>query len=331
MKKVVTYTLAIFFVTLVLNSFTTLPKDSITNIKTSSESEILANYLENHGRFKSITENTLINADEVKKNFKNLKYHIIDIRSESWFEYGHIKNAHNVKAQDLLNYFETKITPSNFDKIVVICYSGQSASYYTSLLRIAGYNNVFSMKWGMSSWRVDFAENSWLKNIKNTFASKLETKENAILENKSYSSLETEKTDAKPILRTKLLKAFATPYREHIIKSADVFATPNNYYIISYTNYDNYKNGHITGAKEYNPGNSFQLSTDLKTLPTNKKIAIYCETGQNAAKMVAYLSLLGYDTGNIAYGGNSFMNKVLKEKKWNAFSKKEIHMFPVIE
>lgn len=331
MKKAVTYSFAILFVTLALSSFTTIQKDSIPNTKTSSEFETLVNYLESQGRYKSITENTLISADEVKKNIKNVKYHIIDIRSESWFEYGHIKNAHNVKAENLLSYFETKITPNNFDKIVVICYSGQSASYYTSLLRIAGYNNVYSMKWGMSSWRVDFAENSWLKNIKNTFASKLETNKNSVTANNSFPSLQTGKSDAKAILRTKLLKAFAAPYREHIIKSADVFANPANYYVISYNTSENYKNGHIPGAKEYQPASSFQLTTDLNTLPADKKVAIYCETGQNAAKMVAYLSILGYDTGNIAYGENSFMNTQLKAKNWNAFSKKEINMFPVIE
>jgi rhodanese-related sulfurtransferase len=314
---------------LVFSSFTTISKNSI--FKSNSDSEILSNYIESNGIFKSISENTLIRANEVKKNIENLKYHIIDIRSESWFEYGHIKNANNVKPADLLSYFETKISPNNFEKIVVICYSGQSASYYTSLLRIAGYNNVYSMNWGMSSWRVDFAENSWLKNIKNTFASKLETNENAAQSTSQFPTLHTNKTNPKEILRERLLKAFSTPYREHIIKSTDVFENPNNYFTISYTNLENYKNGHIPGAFNYTPSNSFTIATNLNTLPINKKIAIYCETGQRAAKMVAYLSLLGYDTGNIAYGENSFMNKILKEKNWNAFSKKEIHMYPVIE
>ena len=47
--------------------------------------------------------------------------------------------------------------------------------------------------------------------------------------------------------------------------------------------------------------------------------------------MVAYLNVLGYDMGNIAYGENGFMNDVLKDNDWNAFTKKEINMFPVIE
>ncbi|GAG87770.1 unnamed protein product [marine sediment metagenome] len=143
--------------------------------------------------------------------------------------------------------------------------------------------------------------------------------------------LNTGKLDAKEILKVRLEKAFATPYKEYIIKSADVFETPNNYYVINYWDQDKYNSGHIPGAVDYEPYSSLSSTTDLYSLPTDKKIAIYCSTGQSAAYVVAYLNLLGYEVGNIAYGANSFMNKVLKEKELGAFSKKEINMFPVIE
>ncbi len=35
--------------------------------------------------------------------------------------------------------------------------------------------------------------------------------------------------------------------------------------------------------------------------------------------------------GNIAYGENGFMNETLQDKGWDAFTKKEINMFPVVE
>ena len=133
-------------------------------------------------------------ASEVKDNMKNPKYHIIDIRTESWFEYGHIKGAANVKAETLLTYFETKIKPADFDKIVLVCYSGQSAAYYASLLRLAGYPNVASMKWGMSSWREDFANNAWNKNISNDFASKIESTEKEKQVKGEHPILKTGKT-----------------------------------------------------------------------------------------------------------------------------------------
>ncbi|MDH5412741.1 MAG: rhodanese-like domain-containing protein [Flavobacteriaceae bacterium] len=334
MKKL-SYFLVVMLITVsaVLSSFTS--KNYDTNKVSQNppdEFEILLNYLESNGNFiNTLASEAILSADEIKKNMKNPKYQLIDIRSDSWFEYGHIKDAKNVKASDLLNYFESDINPADFDKIVLICYSGQSAAYYSSLLRLAGYNNVYSMKWGMSSWRVDFADNSWNKNIGDHYDGKLETMVSSKAEKGSHPAILTGKTDPKDILKERLQKLFETPYSDFIIKSADVFENPSNYYIVNYWDQDRYINGHIPNAVQYQPFTSLNSTADLYTLPTDKKVAIYCSTGQSAAYVVAYLNVLGYEVGNIAYGANSFMNKTLKEKDWDAFTKKEINMFPVIE
>ena len=330
MKKATPFFILLFLATTLLSGFKNTEQKQPIN--PPSEFELLVQYLEKNGNFiNSELAPALIPASEVKDNFKNSKYLVLDIRSESWFEYGHIKNAKNVKAESLLNYFENSIDPKSFDKIIIVCYSGQSAAYYTSLLRLAGYDNVYNMKWGMSSWRLDFAEKSWEKNITNVYADKLETTENAKAAIGTYPVLNTGKTEAKDILKVQLEKAFAIPYKESILKSEDVLKDPSNYYIVNYWTKDKYSNGHIPGAIQYQPNESLASTTYLNTLPASKKIAVYEATGQSAAYVVAYLNVLGYDTGNIAYGANSFMNKVLKEKDWDAFSKKEINMYPVIE
>ena len=300
-----------------------------TSSNPPNEFEILLNYLETNNAFVDGESLPIVMADEVKKNMKNPKFHVIDIRNEGWFEYGHIKNAANVKAEDLLTYFESTINPVDFDKIVLVCYSGQSAAYYSSLLKIAGHNNVYSMKWGMSSWREDFADNAWNKNIKNEYATKLETTEKSTPGKGSYPILSTGKTEAKEILKARLETLFATPYKEFIIKSTDVFENLTNYYVINYWKEDKCT-GHIPGTLHFQP-DALSFTNDLLTLPANQKIVVYESTGQKAAYMVAYLNILGYDTSNLAYGANSFMNEILKEKGSDAFSKKEINMFPVIE
>ena len=332
MKRLSIYLIAVLIsLAALLSSFTNNDLDRSSTYP-PNEFETLLNYLEANNNFiNSPASPALVMADEVKKNMKNPKYHIIDIRTDSWFEYSHIKDANNVQPEDLLSYFETKITPADFDKIVVICYSGQSAAYFTSLLRLAGYDNVHSMKWGMSSWRLDFAEDTWLKNISDDFADKLETTENAKPEKGAYPSLNTGKTDSQDVLRVRLEKAFATPYKEFIIKSEDIFANPSDYFVLDYRNQEKYPNGHIPGAVLYEPNGSLASTTDLATLPIDKKVAVFSATGQEAAYVVAYLNLLGYDVGNVAYGANAIMNKILKEKDWDAFTKKEINMFPVIE
>ncbi len=325
MKKSSLFLITLFISAAALFSSFTNVDDTISN--PPDEFETLVNYLENHNNYIK-NELPLIMASEVKKNYKNPKYHVIDIRTSSWFEYGHIKNAANVKAENLLTYFENNIKPSDFEKIVMVCYSGQSASYYASLLQLAGYDNVYSMKWGMSSWREDFAKNAWNKNVKNDFVTKLEKTEKTKPELGAHPILKTGKTEAKDILRARLEVLFAKPYKEFIIKSLDVFEKPDNYYIVNYWDQEKCE-GHIPGALHYAPNAT--ITKDFLTLPADQKIVIYEATGQKAAYIVAYLNVLGYNTGNLAYGENSFMNNLLKEKGRDAFTKKEINLYPVIE
>ncbi len=333
MKKQIFYLLAFVLpISFAISGFSNAREILTDPPAPTGEAAILLEFLESNRNFINTDEApALVTADEVKKNLKNEKYHVIDIRSDSWFEYGHLKGANNVKSSDLLNYFENNIVPSDFEKIVLICYSGQSAAYFSSLLRIAGYDNVHSMNWGMSSWRVDFAENSWLKNTKNDFSDKVETTANAKGPKGTLPSISTGKTDAEEILRARLEELFATPYKESIAKASDVFANPNEYYIVDYNRLDRYEKGHIPSAVHYAPNGSLTSAKDLLTLPTDKKIVVNGTTGQETAYVVAYLDVLGYDASNIAYGSNSYMHKTLKDNGWGAFTKKEVNMYPVVE
>jgi len=333
MKTYLLYLLVLLIpATFLMSGFTnkTNPNDPVPS--NASETKILIDYLEANGNFinTSAAEN-LVTADDVKKNMKNEKYLMIDIRTKTWFDYGHIKGAVNVDPLTLLNHFQTQITPANFEKIVIICYSGQSAAYYASLLRFAGYNNVYSMKWGMSTWREDFAANAWSKNIGDSQAGKLETTSNPVPAKGDYPSLSTGKTEGKDILNDRLAMAFAKPYKEMTVEAKDFFVNPDQYYIANYADAAVYNNGHIKGAVHYDPYKSLSAAGDLSTLPTNKKIVVYDNTGQVAAHVVAYLHLLGYDVANLAYGNNSFMNKEMVKKGWDGFSAKEIGMNPVVE
>ena len=329
MKKITSYLVFLFITTALLSGFKSTAQDNLDTPK--SEFGLLIQYLEENGNFINTESPALVFADEIKDNLNNKKYLVIDIRSEGWFAYGHIKNAVNVAAPELLNYFETKITPSNFDKIAIVCYSGQSAAYYASLLRMSGYNNVFSLKWGISSWATEFAENVWIKNATNKYADKPETTINTLPIVGDVPILNTGKTEAKEILKERIKAAFAKPYSEFIVKADSVFKNPSGFYIVNYVNEEKYNFGHIEGSVRYEPKASLSSTTSLYTLPTNKKVLVNCNSGQSAAYIVAYLHVLGYDASNLGYGSNSFMNKVLVEKGWDGFSAKEIKNFPVVE
>lgn len=328
MRKYISY-FALFFVTIGL--FSSFKYNTVQTVNPPTEFEQLVQYLEAQGNFiNSDHAPALVSATEIKENLKNEAYLVIDIRSAAWFEYGHIKNAVNVKGPDLLNYFLNDIQPENYDKISIVCYSGQSAAYYASLLRLYGFDNAYSMKFGMSSWHEEFAANVWVKNAKNDFAEQLESTVNAMPEIGQAPVLNTGKSTAEDILKLRVTEAFAKPYKEFIVKSADVFATPSDYFVMHYVPEEIYTYGHIPGAVQYSP-KTLDVNTNLMTLPTDKKVVVNCMTGQSAAYVVAYLHVLGYDVGNLAYGANSYMNATLVEKDWKGFSEKEIKNYPIVE
>lgn len=329
MRKFITFSSLLITLFVILSSFETNQK---TFNNPPTEFELLIQYLEENGNFiNSEAAPALIEASELKDLLKNKNNLVLDIRSEAWFEYGHIKKAVNIKSADILDYLETKINPADYEKITIVCYSGQSAAYYAGLLRLAGYNNVYSLKWGMSSWSEEFAENIWIKNTANDLTSQLETSANTMSEKGEYPTLTTGKIDGKEILKQRIKDAFVKPYKEFIVKVPAACETPTDYYIVNYTNEETYNAGHLKGAIKYTPNKCLASTTNLATLPANKKILINTITGQEAAYAVAYLHVLGYDVYNLAYGNNSYMNKVLEEKGWDAFSSKEIKNLPIVE
>ena len=78
MKKSTFFLISIFIsATVLFSSFTSLNNN---DPNPQDEFEVLLNYLENNNNYIK-NELPLIMAKEVKKNIKNSKYHIIDIRS----------------------------------------------------------------------------------------------------------------------------------------------------------------------------------------------------------------------------------------------------------
>ena len=338
MKKVSFNLIGIFIITSLLfvsckQEKTAEDKKIIETEKVAiNEFEVLANYLKNNGDFiNSKTIPAMITSKEVYENLDNEKYKIIDTRKSEDFTKGHIKNAINISAKDMISQFENMSTDS-YDKIVMVCYSGQSSSYVTSIMRLLGYNNVFAMKAGMSSWNKNLAKEYWSKNISNNFSDQLEEVPNDKSAKGAHPTLKTGQTKGKDILKVRAQEALNTPYKSLLVKAPELFKNSAHYYIVNYWPEARYNAGHIPSSIQYTPKKSLSISTDLYTLPTDKEIVTYCYTGQNAAFVTAYLNILGYNAKALAYGANSFMNTEMKNKEddWHAFSSKKIANYKVV-
>ena len=82
---------------------------------------------------------------------------VLDIRGAADYAAGHITGAVNIAFKTIADQANLSKLPTD-KQIVVICYTGHTASYTTMVLKTLGYNAV-AMKYGMTSWTVDPAKN----------------------------------------------------------------------------------------------------------------------------------------------------------------------------
>jgi rhodanese-related sulfurtransferase len=275
---------------------------------------------------------SLIKASIVNESLaKNIL--VIDLRSSKLFSEGHIKGAVNKKFEELPGYFEAGIKPFEFDKIIMVCEDGQVSSYTTSLLRLMGYGNVYSMRWGMSAWNNRYAQDGWLKGVSGKYEAGLEKAVNDRPSSKAMPELKTGMNTGQEIGAARFKKLFDEGTGNILISSDEVFKNPGNYFIINLERKDKYEDGHIPGAVRYKPEATLGYTEEMASIPTGKPVVVYCGTGHNSGFATAYLRLFGYDARTLRYGNNSFMyNKMVKQRaelSWLPFTTADVNNFEV--
>ena len=229
------------------------------------------------------------------------KFYIMDIRKGADFDnLGHIVGAHNVAFTNILT------EASNADKpILVVCYTGQTACYATSLLRLYGYPTAKALKWGMSGWNATF--DKWTPNVGDPAKGHSNWNTDAAPTNVKYDApvLTDGGTDGETILKARVAAVVAADFKT--AKNTDVLASPTNYFINNYFSDADYTAfGHFDGALRISP---LTIADDLiYFLDPSKKIVTYCYTGQTSAVITAYLNVLGYDAYSLLFGMNGLYN-----------------------
>lgn len=230
-------------------------------------------------------------------------YYIMDIRAAADYEAGHIDGAVNSTLGTIVADAANATKP-----ILVVCYTGQSASHATVALRLSGYADAKVLKWGMSGWRADLA-GSWLANsgangniaIGNANWVMTGTADAQTFDAPTFT---TTSTDPAEMLAERV--EYMTGKGFQGIASADVLASPSSYFINNYwaqADVDHY--GNITGAYRINP---LTLANDeFKNYDPSKTVVTYCWTGQTSSMITAYLTVLGYDAKSLKFGANSMI------------------------
>lgn len=299
-----------------------------------NEAEVLATFLESADSplgkdYVNSDMPSIISATDVNNLNLTGQIYIIDIRSATDFAAGHIENAVNLAAGDVLGHLDG-MDLSPYEKVAIVCYTGQTAGFVTSILRLMGYDKAYSMLWGMSSWNTDFA-GKWNDNVGNTYWSQFTTTATDKDPMGSLPSLSTGKTTGMDIFESRVNTVNTAGFGEAKISAATVFGDLNNYYIVNYWPLNHYDIGHIPGAIQYTPKMDIALGTNLKTLPTDKTIVVYCYTGQNSAFLTAYLRILGYDAKSLLFGANGMMyDELTNQGIGHAWSASAIMDYPYV-
>jgi len=327
-----TTTLFFFFTLFILMSCKE-NTDSNTNILSSDNTEVvektkaqkLANVIFNKKSIISSAKAPKIIKAEQLYNSLDQNILIIDIRSAKDFASGHIKNAINIKLSEVQDFAKASGLPM-YDKVVMACYTGQTASYASAILQMLGHTNIYVLDWGMCGWNPKFSK-KWKKNTSDkgiaelvkTPYTKNKISELPIIKNKKNTGFEIRDIRARKILKE--------GFGNIAVNYSYTKANAKKAYVICYQPEAIYNNGHIDQAILYDQNNSFNLSTDLLTLPPNKTIIIYSNKAYQSTYIAIYLKMLGYNARTLKFGANSFMNSKLKDSG-DAFEKEVIQNYP---
>ena len=243
-------------------------------------------------------------------------YTIYDIRPAADFATNHIKNAKNVVLKDVITTTET-LGLAKDAKILVVCFTGQTAGQAVMALRLLGWKNAQVLKWGMAGWNATY-QGPWVSN------SGYVTPANGDLAVGSANwvttaapatgsfaepTLTSSSTDGAAILKERVQAVLNAGFST--ADGAAVLAAPATFSIVNYWLATDYTTlGHFTGA--YNVP-VISLAGDLnKAFDPSKEMLVYCWTGQTSSVATFWLNVLGYKTKGIGYGANRMIYSSLK-------------------
>lgn len=322
-------------------------------VEISNTIELLT-YLESQGDYINASAPSFIECSEVYNNLNT--YLVIDVRNRNKFNLGHIEKAINLSPDSLYNFIN--MHSGNYEKVIIVSETGHASSYYTCLSRLAGFSNIYSMKFGMAYWHSDFA-GKWLQSIEYYDVNRFVQYDSG--KNREGNLPELNFSDERKTINEKLLERIrlllAQGFNEDDIQANSPFESSNlitiekiyqdfeqpgqdSTYIVCYgpaglykaSKFDPYPDkGHPEGAVLYEE-NDFRSINYLQTLPVNRKIAIYDYNGQTAAFLTAYLRVLGYNAKTILYGASHFFHyRLLIMNSPEAFYPELINNFPYIK
>ena len=223
----------------------------------SFDADVLA-YVQSY--FNSVTDNSnfQIAPADAKVLIEAGEVTFVDVRQADAYEAAHVEDAINIPFGQGMDF---SALPTD-QKIIVTCYTGQTAGQTVAIMRALGYD-AWSLQFGINGAK------GWITMVKAEAAT-------------AYFA----EGFANPVIKPADL--------------FDKMAAGEDLFIVDIRQAEAYAEAHITGAYLASWGED--LSAKVSMLPTDQPVYIYCYTGQTAGQTVALLRMLGIDAYSVQSG-----------------------------
>lgn len=295
-----------------------------------NEVAVLKEYLETQDLYlftENLEEALSVSANEVYENIGNRKYHVIDLRNPEDFYPSHIEGAVLVEQAAIYDYL--KSIPLNLiDKVVLVCYAGQRASYITGLLRLMGVDNAYFLRWGMSAWQLPIARDNWLRNLSNDYANQMALPVAASEGVNELPMIFTFQTSGREILNARIAELLQEDFANVRVRAQELMADPGQFQVIVSDPVAIKDNFPAPGGSIWLPMfDNAAIENNLTTLPAFNPIVVASVTGQTGGLVAAFLRTLGYDARFLSAGVSTLAVNPLREQNYKVFSQGEIRNF----
>jgi rhodanese-related sulfurtransferase len=226
---------------------------------------------------------------------------------------GHIPGSVPIPLRNIADWKYLKDLPKD-RKIVVYSATGQVGGQAAAILNLLGYDAV-NLKWGMTSWaaRSDIAPGRYESSRDTVWRSGGSYRTVVSLDSPQeiYDFPDFENGDGRDNFETILSAArlyfnaldkpftISAPELDALLRSSEnPYVVP---LVLDVRDEAAYRLGHIDKCLHI-PLRALFRRENLRHLPPDRQIVVYCETGHESAQAVAVLNLLGYDAVSLKWG-----------------------------
>lgn len=230
------------------------------------------------------------------------KLFVLDVRKKADFDAGHIEGATQVE-------FAQWAAPENLSKlpkdkkIIVVCYTGNTAGQTTTGLRMLGFDAA-TLKAGMNAWVKSDATDKVVAELNAASYPVVKTPAGTSAPAPATTPFDKPSDSDYKVLAEKANKVMSTmptdgEYALNTIAPAKLNeklsgAEKNKPFVLDIRGTDDFNKGHIDGATNI-PWLAGAVPDNLKMLPKDKKIVVVCYTGNTSAQETTILRMLDYD------------------------------------